>query len=97
MHVCACERPALAFWAFSNTYCTKHSIQVAKIRPHTVTESDTAMLCSTLISPLTFMRKCDAVGFRLLLGLLNIVFLSQQTNGMPWEAFGVSQPALNLH
>lgn len=39
-------------------------------------------LYSILVSPLTFMRKCDAVGFRLLLGVFNRVFLWEQTNGM---------------
>lgn len=42
-------------------------------------------LYSILVSPLTFMRKCDAVGFRLLLGVFNSVFLWEQTNGMGRE------------
>lgn len=78
-------------WAFlANMHCAKHVTQATATTdpPVYCTEKwHIPLLYSILVSPLTFMRKCDVVWFRLLLGLFNIVFLWGQTNSTPWEAF----------
>lgn len=65
-----------------------------QIRPHT--RSDTSPLDSTIVRLLTFTGKCDAVGFRLLLGLFHMVFLWGQTSGTPGEGCRASLPASNV-
>ncbi len=82
-----------------NIHCAKHVTQATTatdLSVYCTYKGHIPLLYSILVSPLTFMRKCDVVWFRLVLGLFNIVFLWGQTNSTLWEGCRAPLPASYL-
>lgn len=96
MNICAHVHlgKSLGCLGFSSEHADCKTCQTSRKHPDLsvyCTEQQHTPLHSILVSPLTFIRKCDAEGP--VLGLFDIVFLQGQTNGTPWEGCRAPMPA----